>query len=447
MTSAERRSVASLALLYAFRMLGLFMVLPVLALYAEDYSGSTPLLIGLALGIYGLSQAGLQIPLGMLSDRIGRKPVIVGGLLLFGAGSLLAASADSIGGLIAGRFLQGAGAIASTLTALLADLTRDQHRSKAMAALGASIGLSFTVALILSPLLSAWLGLSGLFGLTAALAAAGIVIVLFVVPTPQHISRDPELRSVPALLRRCLGDRDLLRLDIGIFALHFSLTAIFVVVPGLLEDAGLLRASHWQVYLPIMLLSFVAMVPLMIVAERRGRAKELFLGAVTLLAVALLGGGVGGGQSWGLLAALFGYFLAFNLLEANLPSLVSKTVYPGGKGTAMGVYSTFQFAGAFCGGASAGAVAQHWGAGAVFALCALVAALWLVLAWGMRRPLALTSYAVDLGETEETSETIVRRLRELPGVLDITVVSSEKIAYLRVSEQFDQSQLSGFSLS
>lgn len=447
MTAAERRSVTAVALLYAFRMLGLFMVLPVLALYAGDYSASTPLLVGLALGIYGLSQASLQIPLGMLSDRIGRKPVIVGGLVLFGIGSLVAAGAESIHGIIAGRFLQGTGAIASTLAALMADLTREQHRSKAMAVIGASIGVSFALALVISPIVSAWLGLSGLFGMTAALAGLGILVVLLAIPTPVRLAPGPQRRAPGGMLRRCLADRELLRLDIGIFSLHFILTAIFVVVPTLLEQLGLPRESHWQVYLPVLVVSFAAMVPLMLAAERIRRVREVFLGAVAVIALALLEARFAVGHQWAFLLALLGFFIAFNLLEAYLPSLVSKTVDPGAKGTAMGIYSTFQFFGAFCGGAAAGWVLQWRGSLAVFALCAGLAVLWLLVAWGMRQPAVLSSYAVALGQGDEDSEETLSRLRQLPGVVDITVIGEENMAYLRVSEHFDQSRLNRFVVS
>jgi MFS family permease len=380
MTALERRTVGSLALLYSFRMLGLFMVLPLLALYAADMPGSSPALIGLALGIYGLTQALLQIPFGWLSDQIGRKPVIVGGLLLFALGSVVAGMADSIQGIVLGRTLQGAGAIASTVMALVADLTREEQRTKAMAVVGMSIGLSFTVALILGPVVAAAGGLSAVFWFTAALALAGIGIVLLLVPTPAAQGMEhTDVGTRAGLIGQSLRDGALLRLNFGVFTLHFILMACFLVVPGFLEQTvGIHRSHHWYVYLPALLLSIAGMVPLMIVAERGGRPHQMFLLGIVLLlaAVAMLGF-----ASNALLfyAALWLFFVGFNYLEATLPSLVSKTVFAGGKGTAMGVYSTCQFLGAFAGGAGGGWLLQYAGVGALIGTCVALAALWLIL--------------------------------------------------------------------
>jgi len=380
MTALERRTVGSLALLYSFRMLGLFMVLPLLALYAADLPGASPALIGLALGIYGLTQALLQIPFGWLSDQIGRKPVIVGGLILFALGSVVAGMAESIEGIVLGRTLQGAGAIASTVMALVADLTREEQRTKAMAVVGMSIGLSFAVALVLGPVVAAAGGLSAVFWFTAALAVAGIVIVVLLVPAPAaHGIEHIDVGTRAGLIGRSLRDGALQRLNFGVFTLHFILMACFLVVPGFLEQtAGIDRSQHWYVYLPALLLSIAGMVPLMIVAERGGRPHQMFLLGIVLLlaAVAMLGF-----TSNTLLfyAALWLFFVGFNYLEATLPSLVSKTVFAGGKGTAMGVYSTCQFLGAFAGGAGGGWLLQYAGVGALIGTCVALAALWLIL--------------------------------------------------------------------
>lgn len=380
MTALERRTVGSLALLYSFRMLGLFMVLPLLALYAADMPGSSPALIGLALGIYGLTQALLQIPFGWLSDQIGRKPVIVGGLLLFALGSVVAGMADSIQGIVLGRTLQGAGAIASTVMALVADLTREEQRTKAMAVVGMSIGLSFTVALILGPVVAAAGGLSAVFWFTAALALAGIGIVLLLVPTPAaHGMEHTDVGTRAGLIGQSLRDGALLRLNFGVFTLHFILMACFLVVPGFLEQTvGIHRSHHWYVYLPALLLSIAGMVPLMIVAERGGRPHQMFLLGIVLLlaAVAMLGFT---SNALVFYAALWLFFVGFNYLEATLPSLVSKTVFAGGKGTAMGVYSTCQFLGAFAGGAGGGWLLQYAGVGVLIGTCVALAALWLIL--------------------------------------------------------------------
>ena len=390
MTALERRTVGSLALLYSFRMLGLFMVLPLLALYAADMPGATPAAIGLALGIYGLTQAVLQIPFGWLSDRVGRKPVIVAGLLLFTLGSIIAAMADTVPGIVLGRTLQGAGAIAGTVMALVADLTREEQRTKAMALVGMSIGLSFAIALVLGPAVAAAGGLSAVFWFTAVLAAMGIVIVVVLVPAPPSDAGDhADVGARAGLLGRSLRDVALARLNFGVFTLHFILMACFLVIPGFLEQiAGIDRDLHWRVYLPALLLSIAGMVPLMIIAERGGRPRQMFLFGIALLFTALALLGFSSAVPL-LFVALWLFFVGFNYLEATLPSLVSKTVFPGGKGTAMGVYSTCQFLGAFAGGALGGWVVQLFGVNALFGLCLALAAAWWMVALPMRAPAIL----------------------------------------------------------
>lgn len=379
MTPLERRTVSSLALLYSFRMLGLFMVLPLLALYAADLPGATPAMLGLALGIYGLSQAALQIPLGWLSDRIGRKPVIVSGLLVFALGSVVAAQADTATGIIVGRFLQGAGAIASTVMALVADLTSEEQRTKAMAIVGASIGASFAVALVLGPLVAASGGLQAVFYLTAVLALVGIVVVLLRVPTPERLLAHDEVGARGVHLAQALADRHLLRLNFGVFTLHFILMACFLLLPTLLEESmGVGRDDHWQVYLPALLLSLLGMLPLMRLAEKGGRLREVFPAAIALLLLALPGlVFVASGPMFYL--SLWLFFVGFNYLEATLPSLVSKAVFAGGRGTAMGIYSSCQFLGAFAGGAVGGYVLQQWGSQGLLAACLLPGIIWLAL--------------------------------------------------------------------
>jgi len=380
MTALEKRTVGSLALLYSFRMLGLFMVLPLLALYAADFPGATPSLIGLALGIYGLTQALLQIPFGWLSDQVGRKPVIIGGLVLFALGSVVAAMADTVYGIVLGRTLQGAGAIASTVMALVADLTREEQRTKAMALVGISIGLSFAVALVLGPVVAAAGGLAAVFWFTALLAVAGVAIVVLLVPTPPKIGTEHnEVGARAGLIGRSLLDPALARLNFGVFTLHFILMASFLVVPGFLEQsAGIDRSQHWMVYLPALLLSIAGMVPLMILAERWGRLHQVFLFAIALVfaAIAMLGFTSTTAVFY---LGLWVYFVGFNYLEATLPSLVSKTVFAGGKGTAMGVYSTCQFLGAFAGGAAGGWILQYMSVAALISVCMILAALWWLL--------------------------------------------------------------------
>jgi len=384
MNPLERRSAYGLAGIYGFRMLGLFLILPVFALYAEDLDYATPVLVGLAIGIYGLTQAVLQIPFGLLSDRIGRKPVIVGGLLLFALGSVIAATADDIWLIIIGRAIQGSGAIAAAIMALLADLTRESQRTKAMAMVGITIGISFSVALILGPLLHHWIGMSGIFWLTAGLAVLGILILLLMVPTPAHSSVHGDAEPVPGMFRRVLANRDLLRLDLGIFTLHLVLTSLFLSIPLALRDVGLPVQQHSYLYLPVMLISMIVMVPFIIMAEKRGRMKVVFTGGIGLLLLAQLGFYFTLHSFWGLATFMLLFFIAFNVLEATLPSLVSKTSPAAAKGTAMGVYTTSQFAGAFCGGLLGGWIHTQFGLSAIYLMGALACLIWLLIAAGMQ---------------------------------------------------------------
>lgn len=373
MNTIEVRAAWSLALLFAFRMLGLFMILPVFALYGKELAGATPLLIGVAIGIYGLTQAAFQIPLGYLSDRIGRKPVILAGLVLFCIGSLVAYFSDSITGVIIGRALQGAGAIAAAIMALLTDLTRPEQRAKSMAMVGASIGLSFALALVLGPALAGLFELRGLFGFTALLAVVGILVLYGLVPQPQSLPRDP-LSAARKPSFRSLLNGQLLRLDVGIFVLHMAMTASFVVVPLLLvQHTQLVVADHWILYLPAVLLSFVVMVPLIMQAEKKQRTKPVLLIAIALLVLAFWCLNHWQQNLFTLGLGLFIFFLGFNVLEALMPSLVSKIASAELKGTAMGMYSTSQFLGAFVGGIGGGWILSTYGEAAVLQTLTLVA--------------------------------------------------------------------------
>lgn len=380
MTALELRAVAALAGIYATRLLGLFLILPVFALYAEGLEGYTPRLMGFAIGVYGLTQAALQLPFGVASDRFGRKPVIAFGLLVFAAGSIVAAAAHSIYGVVLGRALQGAGAVSAAVTALVADLTRETQRTKAMAVIGITIGASFLVSIPLGSALNALIGVPGIFWLTAGLATAGLAILWLAVPDPA-VRRVPA-RAAPLLpqLYAMIRDPRLLRLNVGIFALHAALTAIFVVLPAtLVQHAGLPQNEHAALYLPLMIASAIPLFPLISWSERHGKQGQVFAGSILLLSLALAALALEHGSLFAVALGLLVFLVAFNILEAALPSLVSKLVPAQNRGTAIGVYGMFQFLGAFVGGDRGGWLYQHYGIGAVFAGAAVIAALWFLL--------------------------------------------------------------------
>ncbi len=386
MTPRERRASLSLAAIFALRMLGLFLVLPVFALEAAKYpGGDDPVLIGLAMGIYGLTQGVLQIPFGMASDRLGRKRVIVFGLLVFAAGSLVAAFAGSLMGLLVGRSLQGAGAVSAAVTALLADQTRDEVRTKAMALVGASIGLMFALSLLLAPLLVVHIGLGGLFGLTGALALAGVAVVIWLVPPePRQHKNMPRGR-----LSEVLGHAALLRLDFGVFVLHAVQLAMWVAIPALLVQAGLPKEHHWWAYLPAVLASFFVMGATLFPLERRGYLRAVFLAAIGLVALVQIGlllAARGTPSVGGLALLLFVFFCGFNVLEASQPSLASRVAPAHARGAALGVYNTLQSLGFFVGGAAGGWLVKNTGVQGLFVACTAGMLLWLLVAWPMKAP-------------------------------------------------------------
>jgi MFS family permease len=445
----ERRAGVSLALIYAFRMLGLFMIMPVWALYAEQLPGATPLLAGLALGIYGLTQALLQIPFGMLSDRLGRKPVILAGLVIFALGSLVAASADSIYGIILGRALQGAGAIAAALMALAADLSREEHRTKMMALIGASIGMAFAASMVLGPLVNEWIGVSGIFASTAVLALIGVAILYLAVPDPLHTQFHSDAEVQSGALADVLRDGELLRLDFGIFTLHFALMCVFLVIPLELRDtAGLAAADHWKLYIPVFVLSLAIMLPLVIIAERNRKMKQVFVGAIaaTLLAVA---GFILATDLVTLALALVLFLAGFNLLEASLPSLISKTAKATLKGTAMGVYSSSQFMGAFAGGVAGGAAHGLWGIDGLYLTVIAVLLLWMLLAASMQQPRYLSTYLLNVGVREASEiNRLTRQLAAVTGVAEVAVIADEGVAYLKVEKHvLDSEKLLSFRVT
>ncbi|MFO1345363.1 MAG: MFS transporter [Rhodocyclaceae bacterium] len=400
MTRDEKRAGASLAAIFALRMLGLFLILPVFAVHAQGIPGGSDLtLVGIAIGAYGLTQSMLQIAFGAASDRFGRKRVIIIGLVIFAIGSFVAALAPDIYWVIAGRILQGAGAISAAVTALAADLTREQHRTKVMAMIGSSIGLVFALSLVLAPVLYRAIGMGGLFGMTGALAMAAILLVLYVVPEPPPPAPHDD---GPVPFSKIAFDPQLLRLNFGIFTLHLAQMAMFVVIPlALVNAAGLVLADHWKVYLPALMLSFVLMVPAIIVAEKKNKTKPVFNGAILLILLTQLGFGVFGEGLWSLSFFLFLFFVGFNILEASLPSMISRIAPPQSKGLALGIYNTTQAFGLAAGGALGGFLAQRFGADAVFAVCGLLTLVWLRLGLTMA-PLPMR---VKPGATQVAAQT------------------------------------------
>jgi MFS family permease len=439
MSPLERRASTGLASIYGLRMLGLFIILPIFALYAEHLpGGDNKMLIGLALGAYGLTQAILQIPAGWLSDRFGRKPVIYAGLVIFAIGSFVAASADDIYWVIIGRTIQGAGAINAAVMALAADLTREENRTKAMGMIGITIGITFSISLVLSPMLYQSIGVPGMFALTGALALLAMLVTAFYIPQPAisrfHTDTEASSKKIGAVLR----NKDLLRLDFGIFSLHAILMSVFMQVPFVLKKNGLEAAEHWKVYLPVMLVAFALMVPPIIIAEKKAKMKQVFMGAIGLAAVGQLA--LYGLQDsvWGVAAALLLFFTAFNVLEATLPSIISKVAPLDAKGTAMGVYGSMQFLGAFLGAIVGGFLMQNVGGNAVFFFAIGLLLLWLLVASTMQAPAAVRTKMYPLAEIDDTAaRRLQQALTALQGVREVVVVAAEQMACLKV-------EMSGF---
>ena len=446
MSSIERRAVAALAGIFSLRMLGLFMFLPVFSVHAHHYAGHTPLLIGVAIGVYGLTQGVFQVPFGILSDRFGRKPVIAAGLLIFALGSVVAALADGIWGVVAGRALQGMGAVAAAVMALASDLTGEAHRTKAMAAIGASIGVAFALALVLGPMVTGAAGISGLFWVTAGLAALAIALLHLGVPAPPRMARSG--RTALAGLSIALRDGQMMRLNAGIFILHAVMIATFVALPIALRDrAGVDVADHWKVYVGVLLASVVFTVPLIVIADRANRSRLVMLLGIVLLGAALAGlaGAPAGGVV--LLACMIAYFIGFNTLEASLPAMVSRVAPMHARGAALGVYSTLQYLGAFAGGVAGGWLLGAGGERAALAAGAGLCVGWVLIAFGLREPRRLSVEQLPIGAVErEAVEALRARLLSVPGVFEAVVVAEDRIAWLRVDDRcLDRSSLRALS--
>ncbi len=438
----EWRASTTLSGVYALRMLGMFLVLPVLAMYAASLPGAedNKTLVGLAMGIYGLTQALLQLPLGIASDKFGRKKTIYAGLVVFAAGSFLAAAADTLPLLVAARAIQGAGAVSAAVTALLADLTRDGVRTRAMAMIGLSIGLTFSVSLVVAPMIADVVGVRGLFLLTGILTVASIGVVAFMTPDPEFSKLHEDTQAQPARIGEVLKNRQLLNLDFGIFALHAAQMALFTALPFAMTQLGLEKIQHWKVYLPSTVAGLVVMVPLIIIGETRNRLKQVFILGIVCIAAAQIGLLSGMHSIWLITVYLIVYFIGFNVLEASLPSMVSKIAPSDLKGTAMGVYNTMQSVGLFAGGAAGGLLFQKYGFVGVFAFCSTLMLLWLVLAVLSPAPKPVKNLSYPVGSVwQGNQEGLYRALSELEGVEDISFSFDRQTVYIKVLQKgFDQ---------
>lgn len=439
MTRIETRATAALASIYGLRMLGMFLILPIFAIYAEKLQGGdNHALIGLALGAYGFMQVIFQLPFGMASDRFGRKKLIYLGLIMFAVGSVFAATAQDIYMVIFGRAIQGAGAISAVVTALVADSTREEHRTQAMAMIGATIGVTFAVSLVAGPILNQWIGVSGIFWLTAVLSILAIGVVKFAVPEPLHAHFHSDAQAAPAKIREVLRDTQLLRLNFGTFCLHGAQMAMFMVVPFSIKNStGMNENTHWQIYLPVLVLSFILMVPAIIYAEKKAKLKPVFISAVALMLLTQIAFMFSLGSLWGIVATLFSYFVAFNILEASLPSLISKMAPVAAKGTAMGIHNTAQSFGMFLGAALGGWLSHRYGNAMVFVFCAALMFIWFGLALGMQAPPSVKTkmFHIQEGYNDEQAAKLVQDIRAMDGVYEVVAIPSETMLMVKLENQ------------
>lgn len=441
MTSTEKKATLGLSLVFAFRMLGMFMVLPVMSIYGQNLQQATPVLIGLAIGAYGYTQALLQIPLGIVSDRIGRMPIILAGLLVFVLGSVVAACADTIWGVIAGRVLQGMGAISAAVMALLSDLTREQHRTKAMAFIGMSIGASFAVAMISGPIIAFHFGLHGLFWFIAAMAATGFLLMLFVVPRPSQQFSRRDSSVAKADFFPTLKDADLFRLDFSIAAVHMVMMANFMALPNiLLTEIGLPKDQHWWVYLVAFVSSALGMVPLIIYGEKKRQLRKVLFATVAILLACSVFFGLDHQSLWPLLIGIIVFFVAFNTIEAILPSMISKVAKAGAKGTAMGIFSTSQFLGAAIGASLGGLLIKWGGLSAVFIGSAVICVIWLIVLVRMKEPPHVTSMRFPLTAGDTVANQLKQQLTAQQGIADVMLAPEESAVYIKFDKQYINSE-------
>ena len=437
MSASELRAAIGLAGIFGLRMLGLFIILPVFALYASNLDGGSNLvLVGFALGAYGFTQALLQIPFGRWSDSVGRKPALYVGLTIFAIGSVVAGWSGSVLGVILGRVLQGAGAISAVAIAMAADLTREEHRTKVMALIGSTIGISFAASLVLGPWLDKHIGVSGIFHMIALLAIVAIAVVR---KLPEPAATASHTRE-PVPFAEVFANRELMRLNVGIFVLHAVLLSIFVTVPFDLLSAGLARADHAQVYAAVMLGALLFMWPCMRHAERRGRLRTVFLACIALIfcsQLMLLGLGR---SIWSVAAALLVFFMGFMVLEAVLPAQVTRVAPAGARGTAVAVYSTVQFLGAGIGSVLAGVVMQYTGRNGLLVLNALLVLGWIAVAWRMRESEKSMERSFPIPPLDPgRASTLVDALAAVSGVRDVRLNQAAGMAYLKVqAKDFDE---------
>ena len=438
MNALEVRAALALAIVYVLRMLGLFMVMPVLAVAAMDYPDYSPLLVGLAVGGYGLTQAALQIPMGMMSDRWGRKPVILFGLTVFAIGSFIAAQADTMAWLIVGRILQGAGAIAAAIMALATDVSRESQRAKVLAIIGIAIGFSFYLAVLLGPMIAESWGMAGIFAITGMLAVACMPLIVWVVPTGTLLSSGDTLPQ-KGQVRRLIASSQLWRLNVSVMLLHMMITLLFVQLPVTLLHFDMTLDSHWTLYLPVLGASVIGLI-VMMGAARGKTPKSLLLISVLMMAVAF---GMMSAQDhawWVVVVAIILFFTGFNYLEANFPALVSSIAPAGEKGTAMGIYASFQFFGAFLGGVLSGVVTDIWTPETAYLVGAVAAALWLLIVSGINEVSRVKRVMMNARFSDSQTASLKSSLASVPGVLEITLSSEEGAVYLKVDRDFDATQ-------